>query len=304
MDLDIDQIDGVLGGLNLGKIVSVTELIGGSSPTFKLDLSSDIALVLKVYPDQNAAMPARDAFATGLLKDFAVPVTRYLLTDESKQKLPFRFAVTNYLPGVAAGTLKDHPDAASLYRQIGSMLRSLHAIAMPAYGAFDAQGIAAPVASNAAFMRRLIEGVLTQFAAMGPDSGLVTRLRRVVEDRFDAIVPHSQRAVFAHSDLHPNNVLAVEDADGRLRLSGLIDFGFARAADPVFDLAKCLFCSEHDAPGSTAHILDGYGKIDHPDPDGALWYYTLLHRMAMWRWLRHLGVIPTRRCPERSYGRA
>ncbi|UXN74728.1 hypothetical protein N8D56_06545 [Devosia sp. A8/3-2] len=71
-----------------------------------------------------------------------------------------------------------------------------------------------------------------------------------------------------------------------------------RAADPVLDLAKCLFCSEHDAPSSTPHILAGYGPIEHPDPQGAIWYYTLLHRVTMWWWLRQIGVIATADTPS------
>ena len=104
-------------------------------------------------------------------------------------------------------------------------------------------------------------------------------------------------ALFAHDDLHPNNVLAVE-TDGKLSLSGLIDFGNAHAADPVSDLAKCLFCCEHDAPGSTQHILAGYGPIDHPAPERALAFYTLLHRIIMWWWLRHIGVISAPDAPS------
>jgi len=97
--------------------------------------------------------------------------------------------------------------------------------------------------------------------------------------------------VFAHDDFQPHNVLAERDANGRLQLTGLLDFGNARASDPICDLAKALFCSEHDAPGSTPHIRAGYGSIDHPDPEAALWVYTLVHRVTMWWWLRHVGVI-------------
>ena len=84
----------------------------------------------------------------------------------------------------------------------------------------------------------------------------------------------------------------------QLSPSGLIDFGNAYAADAVSDLVKWLFCSEHEAPGSTRHILDGYGPIDHPDPDRALGFYTLLHRIVMWWWLRHIGVIPAPDAPS------
>ncbi|UXN74727.1 phosphotransferase [Devosia sp. A8/3-2] len=160
--------------------------------------------------------------------DRDLPIARYLLVDDSRRKLPFGFAVTSYLPGVTAGLLKNHPDIASLYHQTGALLRSLHEIAMPAYGAFDAQGIVDPLASNADFVRRMIEHSFERFAVMGGDPAVARRLREIVEARFVVIVPHSKGAVFAHDDLHPNNVLAVEDARGKLVLSGLIDFGNAR----------------------------------------------------------------------------
>ncbi|WP_337956269.1 phosphotransferase [Devosia sp. ZB163] len=105
------------------------------------------------------------------------------------------------------------------------------------------------------------------------------------------VIAESRGAVFAHDDFQPHNVLAERDANGRLRLTGLLDFGNARASDSICDLAKALFCSEHDAPGSTPHIRAGYGAIDHPDPEAALWIYTLVHRVTMWMWLRHVGVI-------------
>jgi hypothetical protein len=83
-----------------------------------------------------------------------------------------------------------------------------------------------------------------------------------------------------------------------LSLSGLVDFGNARAADATSDLAKCLFCSAHEDPASPGPILEGYGPIDHRDAEGALWYYTLLHRVIMWWWLRHVGVIPAADTPS------
>jgi Ser/Thr protein kinase RdoA (MazF antagonist) len=162
---------------------------------------------------------------------------------------------------------------------------------MPAYGAFGADGIVRPVATNAEFVRGLAETAFERFLHFGGDPRLAEKLRHIVEVQFEAIVPQSAGAVFAHDDLHPGNVLFVERPDGRLELSGLIDFGNAQAADPVFDLAKCLFCSEHDAPGCATAIRAGYGAIPHPDPEAALWFYTLLHRVIMWWWLRHTGAI-------------
>lgn len=298
MELGQEQVDAALVGLKLGSVVAISAMSGGNAPIFRIDLSSGAALVLKAYPEGVHSAPRKDAFAAAQLQNTALPVARHLLVDESRTRLPFGFTVSNYLPGVTAGTLRDHVDITSLYHQTGALLRVLHEIKMPAYGRFDAQGIVDPVASNAEFVRRRIAHGFERFLALGGDPALAARLRKIAEELLPDIVPHSRGAVFAHDDLHPNNVLAVEDAAGRLVLSGLIDFGNAQAADAVADLAKCLFCSEHDAPGSTPHILAGYGRIDHPDPQGAIWYYTLLHRVTMWFWLRHIGAIPTPETPS------
>jgi len=88
-----------------------------------------------------------------------------------------------------------------------------------------------------------------------------------------------------------SNVLAARDANGTLRLTGLIDFGNVRAADPVYDLAKCLFCAEHEDPASRAPMLEGYGPIPHPRAEEAMWLYTLFHRVSMWWWLRFVSAI-------------
>ena len=295
--MDRQHVIDALAPLGLGNIGAIVEMAGGTSPVYRIDLASGDVVVLKLYA-ADYVVPGKDAFAARQLQHLDVPVTRFLLVDDTNRRLPFRYAVTNYLPGITAAALRDHPDIASIHRQTGALLRQLHTIKMPAYGAFDATGIVAPAATNAAFMTGLIEHAFAEMATEGADAALLARLRTIIDDGFDAVVPHSSGAVFAHDDLHPNNVLAVEGPDGRLTLSGLIDFGNARAADPVLDLAKCLFCSEHDAPGSTRHILAGYGPIDHPQPDAALAYYTLFHRMVMWWWLRRIGVIPTPDAPS------
>lgn len=292
MKLDTNQLDLALSCLNLGRVTSIEKLEGGSAPVFKLDLSQGSSVVLKLYPNEQYKAPAKDAFAASLLQNKGLPVSRTLLIDDTKLYVPCRFAVTNYLPGVTAGVLRNHPDITSLYRQMGRLLRSLHDIAMPAYGSFNASGISKPASSNSKYMRDLIEYTVERFTVFGADADLTARLVATIDMRFGAVVCDNNGPVFAHDDLHPNNVLAIENDQGKLVLSGLIDFGNARAADAVFDLAKCLFCSEHDAPGSTVHILAGYGTIDHPDPDAAIWFYTLLHRMTMWWWLRQIGVIP------------
>jgi aminoglycoside phosphotransferase (APT) family kinase protein len=298
MIVGIEQLRPVLRELNMGEVVAVAELEGGGSPVFRIDLAGGERLVLKAYPDGGGQAPTREAFAASQLRDLDIPVTRYLVLDETKARLPFRFAVTTYLPGVTADALKDHPDISSVHFEMGALLRKLHSVRMPGYGHIGASGIITPVQTNAEFVRAIIADAFARFRHLGGDAVLAGRLRKIVEERFEDIVTHSAGPVFAHDDLHPGNVLVTETAVGKLALSGLIDFGSARAADAVFDLAKGLFCSMHLAPDCRKPMLEGYGAIGHPDPEAALWYYTLLHRVIMWGWLRHLGVIPTADAPS------
>lgn len=296
--VDIHRLQPILAGIGAAAPTALEEMSGGSSPAFRMDLADGNHLVLKTYAEGRGLVPAKEAVAAALLHDLDIPATRYLLVDESRERLPFRFSITSYLPGVAVRTLTDEPGISGVYRQMGVLQRKLHTVTMPGYGHMSADGIVAPVATNTEFVRNIIADTFEKFLHYGGEAALARRLRQIVEERFDDIVPHSTGPVFAHDDFQPGNVLAATTADGSLSLSGLIDFGNARATDPVFDLAKCLFCSAHEAPGSPTLIREGYGPIDHPDPEAALWYYTLLHRMIMWWWLRHIGVIPAPDAPS------
>jgi aminoglycoside phosphotransferase (APT) family kinase protein len=284
-----EQLRPVLHGLGLAEPVGVSAMAGGSAPVFRVDLADGTALVLKTYPDDRPWAPGKDAYAAGLLRGIDLPVSRFLLVDESKTRLPFRFALTTWLAGRAVREWMDAPDIAGVYRQMGALLKRLHGIAMNGFGAVGAAGVIDPVATNDAFMARTVETTFRDFRKFGGDEALARRLERVVQARV-ALFTHSGGAVFAHDDVQQGNVLAARGADGRLRLTGLIDFGNVRAADAVYDLAKCLFCAGHEDPRAAALMREGYGAIAHPQADDALWLYTLLHRMMMWAWLRRIGA--------------
>jgi aminoglycoside phosphotransferase (APT) family kinase protein len=290
LSVDMTQLASILDDLGVSRPVALAELTGGSAPVFRIDLAGGNAVVLKTYDDVRHRMPGREVHTSRLLSGLDIPITRYLVLDQTRTRLPFRFAITNYLPGQTVDTLKHEPDIADVYREMGALLWKLHSVPMPAYGHFDENGLVAPVATNTEFLHGLVDDAFRQFRRCGGGDTLATQLEEIVATRLER-VSWSRGPVFAHDDVHPGNVLAARDATGKLRLTGLIDFGNARAADAVFDLAKNIFNTEHMAPGSTASILEGYGPIDHPDPEGALWLYTLVHRMTMWRWLRHIGVV-------------
>lgn len=290
--LDLSALAPILADLGLPPPVRTANIKADSSKVFRIDLADGAAVVLKAYDRFNVAhhIVAGETYASRLLDGFPLPVTRYLVQDETHARLPFAYAITNYIPGETVKSFRDTPEVVDLYRQMGALLRRLHEIRVSGYGRFGAEGLVDPVATNAAHMRRSFANAFKQFRIHGADEALAQRLEAWVEERFE-VMTTSQGPVFAHHDFNPNNVLAARGADGGLRLTGVIDFGNSSAADAISDLANTLFNNEHELPGSSPHILEGYGPIDHPDPEGALNFYTLHHRVVMWWWLRHVGYI-------------
>ena len=288
----LNQIAPILADIGLATPLAVADIKDGSGRVFRVDLADGSAVVLKHYDEtyKQHHVVSGERYAELLLANLDLPITRYLLQDESLTRLPYPFAITNHLSGVTVKSLAGEADIADAWRAMGKLLRKLHAVPTPGYGKFGPDGVIDAKASNAEAMRGSFAYTFAQFRKYGGDEALAQQLEAIVADRFDTMT-WSAGPVFAHHDFNPNNVLVDRDANGDLRLSGLIDFGNARAADAVSDLAASIFFNEHEMPGSGSYILAGYGPIDHPDPEGALWFYTLHHRLVMWWWLRHVGLI-------------
>jgi aminoglycoside phosphotransferase (APT) family kinase protein len=192
------------------------------------------------------------------------------------------------LPGRSLRHWFGDPAIAGAYRQMGELLRRIHAIPMAAYGYIGGEGILRPRPTNAEYMTAAFEDVFRSFREFGGDADLHRRMQLCAAERFDLLAPNA-KPVLCHDDFQQGNVLALRDSNGALRLSGLIDFGNARAGDPLFDLAKALFCSGHEDPRSREPLLEGYGPLDHPEPERVLRLYTLFHRLSMWCWFKKLG---------------
>jgi aminoglycoside phosphotransferase (APT) family kinase protein len=267
-------------------------LEGGSTEVYTIDVVGPNAkpLVLKVYPDEPLWGPAKEMLVASWLAELTPPVPRWLRVDESCTILPLRFALFTLLPGRSLRHWFGRPGIGEDYRQMGELLRRVHDVPMVAYGYIRGGGVETPRATNTECMVEAFDDVFRRFCDLGGDAGLGRRLEQLAVERF-YLLAASSGPVLCHDDFHQGNVLALHDLDGGLRLRGLIDFGNARAGDSLFDLAKALFCSAHEDARSRQPLLEGYGPIDHPESERALWLYTLLHRMSMWCWLTKLERI-------------
>ncbi len=293
-DLDLEQVRAIVRDLD-GSLdpVAFGRLHGGSTEVYRIDLAGPVEpLVLKIYRDDPAWAPAKEALVAGWFsKDLAFPTPHWLRLDESRTLLPLRYALITWLPGENLRTLMSDPDIEAAYRQAGALLRRIHAIPMSAYGYVLGDGVFQPQPSNIDYMVPAFEQAFRRFRRQGGDVELGRRLDDKAQARFD-LLAFSAGPVLSHDDFQPGNILAARSGDADLRLTGLIDFANALAGDALSDLAKSLFCSRHEDPRSPGPLLAGYGEIDHPDPAEGLWLYTLYHRLIMWNWLTRLGDDP------------
>jgi Ser/Thr protein kinase RdoA (MazF antagonist) len=99
---------------------------------------------------------------------------------------------------------------------------------MSAYGYIVADGIQQPRSTNDEYMRSAFDQVFWQFRELCGEETLARRLEDMAQSRFD-LLKHSAGPVFCHDDLQQGNVLAEYGGNGSLLLTGLIDFGNARA---------------------------------------------------------------------------
>lgn len=300
LDLDIERVRRIVCDLDATlDPVKVSRLHGGSTEVYRIEFEGRAdPLVLKIYGDEPAWLPAKEALVAGLIPgDVGVSIPRWLAVDERRHHLPLRFALMTWLPGETARTLIATSDAVPVYRQMGEVLRRIHRIPMSTYGYIGAAGVMAPEPTNDAYMRRTFATVFRQFRDQSGDVDLARRLEIKAQSRF-GLLACSAGPVLCHDDFHQGNVLVTRDAAGDFQVSGLIDFGNARAGDALFDLAKALMCATHEDPRSPEPLLAGYGKIDHPHPVEAIWLYTLFHRLSMFNWLTRLGDDPASSGPS------
>ena len=294
IELDGETVQQIVQNLDPGFVAGgFARLHGGSTEVYRIDLAGADGepLVLKIYPDEPEWGPAKEKLVAGWFTELTPLAPNWLEIDESRSLLPLRYALLPLLPGRSMRDWMAEPDIEQAYRQMGELLRGIHAMPMPAYGYLLGHGIEKPRSTNANYMTSAFEDVFRRFHDLGGDADLGRRLQQQAEGDF-GLLQQSSGAVLCHDDFHQGNVLAMRSDAGRLQLSGLVDFGNARAADRLFDLAKALFCSAHEDPRSHRPILEGYGEIDHPDIERALWLYTLFHRVSMWCWLMKLGLDP------------
>jgi hypothetical protein len=281
IELDPARLSPLLADLGLPAAITAEHLPGGGQPHWRLTLADGTHLVLRHLPE---TVIAHEVYVSHLLDGLDLPTKHYPAHRLFSDAAALRLRPDQLHPGEPVRAFFGAPDLPELFHQMGALLRRLHQISLPACGHLGPDGPTGPRRFDH-FLDQHVPAIFAGFRCRGAEAALADALEgHVMANR--AVLWRPTGAVFAHNDFQPGNVLARRDADGRLRLAGLIDYGSAVANDPTSDLAKAIFIYEHQSPGSAPALRAGYGPIDHPEPELALELNRLLHWVIMWSWLR------------------
>jgi len=227
--------------------------------------AGELGLIVKASPLRDALRAEAWACARGAEAGLAAPAVLALapLGDGSELSgfIMTRLAGDPIAPGDPA------------FRDLGARLRRLHELKLPGFGPLaEAQHT-----SWLAFLRHICA-----------DAGSIApaALTTEIEARANALAAVEQGSL-CHGDLKYAHILV----DGG-RLSGVIDWGDALVAEPLFDVAR--FAHRAD-PASLALLLEGY------DPSRAL-AGELTWRLPLYSALWHLidAIVDRRLAASRS----
>jgi aminoglycoside phosphotransferase (APT) family kinase protein len=281
-------LDGVMDG---AQATHVARIHGGEiASIYEISLGADRPpVILKVYPETLRWKLRKEASMLRLVADrLRVPAPHVLAVDDTRTRLDLDYMLMTKLDGVVFGPLDATlPRAQYLegYRQIGQLLRDLHAIPMAAFGYIGADGIMTPHVTNRAYITTQFARKLAEFERRGGDAGLARAVTAFAADGAH-LLDACAEPVLCHNDLHAGNVLARVDAAGAPRLTGVVDFENTQAADPLMDIAKAAYylkSGERDA------LLSGYGDNGRPDVAETLAYYHVYFVLVLWCWMAEIG---------------
>lgn len=258
----------------------IAQVHGGTVNTaFRIDQDGDAPLIIRVAPsDAEAAAGPSWLTSHGLRReqttirvlsdDIASLMPRTVHFDDTRALIDRDWVMQTWVHGDAWADVEPHlsrDEHLALWREMGRLVRGIHAIVGEAFGPPEA-GLGFVTWSDQ--IRWDVTGFLVDAGRFGLNDAPFARLERIVDDAVP-VLNRIREARLIHSDLGSRHVFVSRDADGRPHISGLIDFEFARFADPA---SESVFIDEALMPsqdGRDIAFCEGYG-CDRPTRDDVL----------------------------------
>jgi len=221
------------------------QLAGGAEP-----------LVLRVYVREPAAC-AREAALYRLVAG-RVPTPRLLHADPSGARAPWPYAVLSWIEGVSPAEAVAAGPAGDAGRALGVTLAALQTFRFQQAGFFTPE---LTLESELEAPRGWLDHIQAQLFA----GGGAQRLGEPLADEVWTFVQENVRylpgpddpVVLCHGDYKQSNVLLRRDEAG-WAVAGLLDWEYAFAGPPFFDLAALLRYAHQLPPGFEHGVAAGY----------------------------------------------
>ncbi|MFC1408758.1 phosphotransferase family protein [Streptacidiphilus sp. N1-12] len=275
-----------------GPVRAVSRFAEGSvTGAYRIGFAQADALpvVLKIYGTDSLWEAAKEARALRFLTGHGINISpRVLAFSSAADALGGRPCVVSSLrPGRTLTEVGDALTPAQLhevYRQVGEVLKRLHAIPADGYGYVNGE-IHKPLPDNRSHMDRMFERELRAFRenaadpAPGPD---------LADDLTAYVAAHSAafsaclRPAYCHGDVHEPNLLVDLAEDGTCALTGLLDPLNMHAGDPLMDFVRLDAFSMRGDPTKIDGLLSGYG-ISVPGRPSGPWPVAWRSRLRLYR---------------------
>lgn len=215
-------------------------------------------LVVRLYTREAAACAVEVALLR--LVAHSVPVPR-LLYAACDAELPY--VVSSWVEGIKLEELLsagDTDDAHGSGFATGTTLAAIHSFSFDQAGFFGPDlTVAEPLGSIRSAVevyvdeRLSVDRVRTRLGA-----AMAERLAQVVGERAVLLDTLPNRAALVHGDYKPQNLLLRRDADERWETAAVLDWEFAFAGPPLFDLGQLLRYRATLPPKYAAGVVAGY----------------------------------------------
>ncbi|HEX8092264.1 phosphotransferase family protein [Jatrophihabitans sp.] len=212
--------------------------IGTYNSTYRVELAGGDPVILRIAPEPARLGPAarqamRNEYAAlPFLAPLGSLIPRTVAVDFTHQLLNRDYLVQTLLPGVPASQRLPTYSAGALrhlYRQLGSVTRTIHGVTGQAFGPMTGPYSTSWCAALVAQFEQLADA----FTAAGLDAGPVHQLI-AASWRHRAALEEITVPALLHGDLWTLNLLVDTDPD-RPTITGVLDCDAASWGDPVAD---------------------------------------------------------------------
>ena len=261
--LDLGQVEELVRlGLPGRKVLAYSAVEGGLvNGNYRVALEGEPTdVLLRIY--RRGLRAAEVEFALSRLISSEIPVARFfhLAKESAVNGLPF--AICEWISGVQLG--KARGDFAELGSSVGRVLAKIHSFRFLETGFLGSDlRVQQSVGADGAMLRDFVAHSLQNGPASERlDAELAGQLSDFVAREGDLLDGHPATPCLSHADFNASNVLVVGSS-----VSAVLDWEFAWAGSPYFDLGNLMRAPLGERPGFGEAVAAGYRSAGGFLPD-------------------------------------